>query len=153
MRTPSTGVVTWMVCDRAEDRLLGGFEEGEGGWRRSAADENRTLGSSEMESGMESILLGERGCDEGDLGRYTVGLVAGDAKEGKPAMTASATPPGVDRRGIPGRAFMPLAPAEKQRIDINPFPRSLDIQGLSEKYPVSLFFDNVKRRRLGTGGS
>lgn len=43
--TPSTGVVTWMVCERAEDRLLGGFEEGGGGWRRSAADENRILGS------------------------------------------------------------------------------------------------------------
>ena len=101
-----------MVCERAEDRLLGGFEVGVGGWRRSAADENRTLGSSELASGIERVVVVER-CEVGDLWRYNEGLAAGDAKEGKPAMTASATPPGVGRREIPGRAFMPLAPAKK----------------------------------------
>lgn len=97
VRTPSTGVVTWMACDRVEGRR--------GGRRRSAADENRTLGSS-TGLGCSFWELGLAG--DGDvLGRHRAGLAA-DASDGRPDITAPATPPA--RREIPGREFIPFAP-------------------------------------------
>lgn len=106
------------------------MEEG-GGCRRSAADENRTLGSSGTDASPVEVLWGvvagdtRWGCccgdsgGGGDLWRQSDGLAA-EARDGKPDMTAPATPKGAaapptDSRGIPGRAFMPLvlAPAGK----------------------------------------
>ena len=97
-----------------------GLEEG-GGCKRSAADENRTRGGTGDGSSADAF---ERAPGDGGGGAQRAGWAAGDASEGRPDMTAPATPPmgmtgpPVERRWMPGREFMPLVlfPEKENKI-------------------------------------